>query len=87
MSLEGGDARGELLMVAEKRIVIVGDSLWSQCRRCMLIKNMYKRRDTMKKSAFSLIELMIVVAIIAFLAMVSVPTFMRFLAKATRAEA
>ncbi len=41
----------------------------------------------MKKSAFSLIELMIVVAIIAFLAMVSVPTFVRFLAKAKRAEA
>ncbi len=36
---------------------------------------------------FSLIELMIVVAIIAFLAMVSVPTFTRFLAKAKRAEA
>ncbi len=41
----------------------------------------------MKKSAFTLIELMIVVAIIAFLAMVSVPTFTRFLAKAKRAEA
>lgn len=41
----------------------------------------------MKKAAFSLIELMIVVAIIAFLAMVSVPTFTRFLAKAKRAEA
>lgn len=41
----------------------------------------------MKREAFSLIELMIVVAIIAFLAMVSVPTFTRFLAKAKRAEA
>ena len=41
----------------------------------------------MKKSGFTLIELMIVVAIIAFLAMVSVPTFSRFLAKAKRAEA
>lgn len=41
----------------------------------------------MNKRAFSLIELMIVVAIIAFLAMVSVPTFTRFLAKAKRAEA
>lgn len=41
----------------------------------------------MKKSAFTLIELMIVVAIIAFLAMVSVPTFSKFLAKAKRAEA
>jgi prepilin-type N-terminal cleavage/methylation domain-containing protein len=41
----------------------------------------------MNKRAFTLIELMIVVAIIAFLAMVSVPTFTRFLAKAKRAEA
>ncbi len=41
----------------------------------------------MKKNGFSLIELMIVVAIIAFLAMISVPTFRRFLAKAKRAEA
>ena len=39
------------------------------------------------KRGFTLIELMIVVAIIAFLAMVSVPTFTRFLAKAKRAEA
>ena len=41
----------------------------------------------MKKGGFTLIELMIVVAIIGFLAMVSVPTFTRFLAKAKRAEA
>ena len=41
----------------------------------------------MKRSGFSIIELMIVVAIIAFLAMVSVPTFFSFLAKAKRAEA
>lgn len=40
-----------------------------------------------KKYGFSLIELMIVVAIIAFLAMISVPTFRGFLAKAKRAEA
>lgn len=39
------------------------------------------------KKGFSLIELMIVVAIMAFLAMVSVPGFMRFLAKAKRSEA
>ncbi len=39
------------------------------------------------KRGFTLIELMIVVAIIGFLAMVSVPTFTRFLAKAKRAEA
>lgn len=36
---------------------------------------------------FSLIELMIVVAIVAFLAAVAMPSFMRFLAKAKRAEA
>lgn len=36
---------------------------------------------------FTLIEIMIVVAILAFLAMVSVPSFMRFLAKAKRTEA
>lgn len=41
----------------------------------------------MKSKGFTLIELMIVIAIIAFLAMVSVPSFMRFLAKAKRAEA
>jgi type IV pilus assembly protein PilA len=41
----------------------------------------------MKKSGFSLIELMIVVAIITFLAMIAMPSFSRFLAKAKRAEA
>ena len=41
----------------------------------------------MKRQGFTLIELMIVIAIIGFLAMVSVPSFMRFLAKAKRAEA
>lgn len=49
--------------------------------------NYYHRGYSMKRSGFTLIELMIVVAIIAFLAMVSVPTFTRFLAKAKRAEA
>src|SRR5436853_6786371 len=40
-----------------------------------------------KKQGFSLIELMIVIAIIAFLAIIAVPTFRGFLAKAKRAEA
>lgn len=39
------------------------------------------------KKGFTLIELMIVVAIIAFLAMVSVPSLKKFLAKTKRAEA
>jgi prepilin-type N-terminal cleavage/methylation domain-containing protein len=47
----------------------------------------YLGEGKMKKMGFTIIELMIVVAIIAFLAMVSVPTFSRFLAKAKRAEA
>lgn len=38
------------------------------------------------KFGFSLIELMVVVAIIAFLAMISVPSFTKYLAKAKRAE-
>ncbi len=41
----------------------------------------------MNKKGFSLIELMIVVAIVAFLSMLVVPSCMRFLAKAKRAEA
>ncbi len=40
-----------------------------------------------KHCGFTLIELMIVVAIVAFLSMISVPNFMRFLSKAKRAEA
>lgn len=39
------------------------------------------------KKGFTLIELMIVVAIIAFLAMVAIPSFKQFLAKAKRTEA
>lgn len=41
----------------------------------------------MNKPAFSLIELMVVVAIIACLSMISVPGLMRYVAKAKRAEA
>jgi type IV pilus assembly protein PilA len=41
----------------------------------------------MKLRGFSLLELMIVIAIIAFLAMIAVPNFSRFLAKAKRTEA
>jgi prepilin-type N-terminal cleavage/methylation domain-containing protein len=40
-----------------------------------------------KAKGFTLIELMIVVAIVAFLSMVSVPSFLRFLSKAKRSEA
>jgi prepilin-type N-terminal cleavage/methylation domain-containing protein len=36
---------------------------------------------------FTIIELMIVVAIVGFLSMISVPSFLRFLSKAKRAEA
>lgn len=36
---------------------------------------------------FTLIELMIVVAIVGFLSMISIPSFLRFLSKAKRAEA
>ncbi len=38
-------------------------------------------------SGFTMIELMIVVAIIGFLSMLSIPSFLRFLSKAKRAEA
>jgi prepilin-type N-terminal cleavage/methylation domain-containing protein len=48
---------------------------------------LFCKRNSMKRSAFSLIELMIVVAIIGFLAMISVPSFTKFLAKAKRSEA
>lgn len=36
---------------------------------------------------FTIIELMIVVAIVGFLSMISIPSFLRFLSKAKRAEA
>ena len=38
-------------------------------------------------SGFTLVELMIVVAIVSFLSMISVPSFLRFLSKAKRSEA
>lgn len=41
----------------------------------------------MKKYGFTLIELMIVVAIIALLAALSIPSFTKFIAKSKRAEA
>jgi len=40
-----------------------------------------------KRSGFTLIELMIVVAIIAFLAMITIPSFLKYSAKSKRAEA
>jgi len=40
-----------------------------------------------KRHGFTLIELMIVLAIVAFLSMVSLPSFFRFLSKAKRTEA
>lgn len=39
------------------------------------------------KAGFTLIELMVVVAIIAFLSMISIPSLTKFLAKAKRSEA
>ena len=38
-------------------------------------------------NGFTLMELMIVVAIVAFLSMISIPSFLRYLAKAKRTEA
>lgn len=40
-----------------------------------------------KVFGFTLIELMIVIAIVAFLSMISIPNFMKFLAKSKRTEA
>lgn len=41
----------------------------------------------MNKKGFTLIELMIVVAIVAFLSLIAVPSFLKYLAKAKRVEA
>lgn len=40
-----------------------------------------------RPAGFTLVELMIVVAIVAFLSMVSIPSLMKFLAKSKRSEA
>ena len=40
----------------------------------------------MKQKGFTLIELMIVVAIVAFLAAISIPNYFRYLAKAQQTE-
>jgi prepilin-type N-terminal cleavage/methylation domain-containing protein len=45
------------------------------------------KKTTIKRKGFTLIELMVVVAIIAFLATLAIPTFSRFFAKAKRTEA
>src|SRR5579872_3238583 len=50
----------------------------------LLAKNSGRR---VMRRGTSLIELMVVISIIAFLAMIAVPNMMRYLAKAKRAEA
>jgi prepilin-type N-terminal cleavage/methylation domain-containing protein len=40
-----------------------------------------------RRTGFTLIEVMVVIAIIAFLSMIAVPNFMKFLARAKRSEA
>lgn len=56
-------------------------------QRVCLYQKMGKRRTMKTTKGFTLIELMIVVAIIGLLTMVAVPSFNRYLGKAKRAEA
>lgn len=48
---------------------------------------MFTKGERMRRHGFLLVEVMIVVVIISFLAMICVPSFKRYLAKARRAEA
>lgn len=60
--------------------MILTECLW-------LTGNKLQKGHGMKRYGFSIIELMIVVSIIAFLALLSMPSMNRFIAKAKRAEA
>jgi prepilin-type N-terminal cleavage/methylation domain-containing protein len=57
---------------------------------CWILRKLYRVREGIMKQinrGFTMIELMIVVAIVGFLSMISIPSFLRFLSKAKRAEA